>query len=83
MAALGAKIERLVKRHYSREKVSVGCFMCRVRLAVVILFCTAVFGCSKSEIDSCLDQGGSYNYVACKCDLQGNHEFKENHACGL
>jgi len=53
-----------------------------IKLVVVMLFCTALYGCFKSDIHSCLDRGGSFNYDTCECDLQTNHEFKENHTCG-
>ncbi len=34
-----------------------------------------------SEIDSCLDAGGSFNYESCKCDFSANQPYKEKHQC--
>ena len=36
---------------------------------------------TSSEIDSCLDSGGSYNYDECSCDHKATHPFKAQHEC--
>jgi hypothetical protein len=33
------------------------------------------------QVDSCLDQGGSYSYEECTCDFLNNHKVVENHQC--
>jgi len=35
----------------------------------------------KSNIDRCLDQGGSFNYESCSCDYQKAHPYKSKHDC--
>lgn len=34
-----------------------------------------------SEIDRCLDLGGSFDYDSCSCDYNTSHKYKENHSC--
>jgi hypothetical protein len=34
-----------------------------------------------SEIDKCLDDGGSFNYQICKCDFENTHLKFEGHKC--
>ena len=34
-----------------------------------------------SNIDSCLDAGGSFDYDSCKCDYSVEHLHKEEHQC--
>jgi hypothetical protein len=32
-------------------------------------------------VDECLDQGGSYDYEACRCDFSKSHAHKASHRC--
>lgn len=34
-----------------------------------------------SKIDSCLDNGGSFDYQACACDYKVNHSFLSEYQC--
>lgn len=34
-----------------------------------------------SDIDSCLDRGGSYDYTTCQCDDETTHPKLETHQC--
>ena len=44
-----------------------------------ILFTLLFTGCS--EVDECLDLGGSYDYENCHCDYEINHPYVKNHNC--
>lgn len=48
-------------------------------ITFTIILLTA--GCIDVEIDSCLDNGGSYDYRLCKCDLEKNHKLIVNNKC--
>ena len=47
-------------------------------LAIYFLF---IDGEVNSTIDSCLDSGGSYNYLECECDYTVNHPYIAEHQC--
>ena len=34
-----------------------------------------------NEADTCLDSGGSYNYLKCECDHRVSHSFTKEHQC--
>ena len=55
--------------------------MCSRAMRATIFACILLAGCAESKIDSCLDQGGSFNYEKCECDFKENHEYKESHSC--
>ena len=33
------------------------------------------------SVDTCLDSGGSYDYIQCECDYGSNHPVLEDHEC--
>ncbi len=35
----------------------------------------------ESQVDACLDNGGSFNYQSCSCDYKMSHEFLVDHIC--
>ena len=34
-----------------------------------------------TEVDICLDSGGSFNYETCSCDYDKTHKVLEKHTC--
>ncbi len=36
---------------------------------------------ASSEIDSCLDVGGSFNYESCECGYSADHQYKNESYC--
>lgn len=49
-------------------------------IGLLVAFLIPIFR-SESEIDSCLDSGGSFNYKECKCDFKLNHTKPEKNEC--
>lgn len=47
-------------------------------LAIYFLF---TYGEVNSSIDSCLDSGGSFNYLECECDYRISHPYIGDHQC--
>jgi len=35
----------------------------------------------ESQVDACLDNGGSFNYESCSCDYKISHKFIADHIC--
>lgn len=70
-----------INKHFRREP--------KVMIAIMVL--PIVFGLflamilpslfKGSQIDSCLDNGGSFNYEKCSCDFEKNHIVIEKHQC--
>lgn len=48
---------------------------------IMALVAAMAMGCSDAAVDTCLDNGGSFNYDKCECDYSGSHDYKENHSC--
>jgi len=49
------------------------------RKLLLLFILLSLSGCS--DIDACLDNGGSYNYDNCECDYNSKHPYKEEHKC--
>ena len=55
--------------------------MQRIRLIALLfaislpVYLASIFMQELSEIDSCLDRGGSFNYSTMTCDLNDNHQY--------
>ena len=52
------------------------------RISTLLVIVTAsICSCTDRAVDSCLDNGGSFDYESCQCDYEQNHEYKENNQC--
>lgn len=50
-------------------------------LPVLLVYLLYINVAVRSNIDSCLDSGGGYNYQNCKCDNIASHPYIEKHQC--
>lgn len=49
-------------------------------IGLVLVFLLPLFY-QESQIDACLDSGGSFNYEACACDFNKSHIAPKQHNC--
>lgn len=49
-------------------------------IGLVLVFLLPLFH-RESAIDTCLDAGGSFNYIACECDFNKSHVIPKKHSC--
>ena len=70
-----------INTHFRKEsKIMIGVLLLPIIIsAIMVLIWPLIFPVTK--IDICLDNGGSFDYVNCKCDFQNSHESKEEHLC--
>lgn len=50
-------------------------------VAVLAIYLLLTYGEVNKSIDSCLDSGGSYNYLECHCDNKISHPYIVDHQC--
>ena len=52
-----------------------------IGLPIIIVYIIVSMFEVTSDIDSCLDNGGSFNYETCECDFKVNHVKISEHSC--
>ena len=70
-----------INSHFKLEtKLMIAVFVFPILLAFLIAeLASSLF--APSEVDICLDTGGSYNYELCKCDYKLNHKYNKDNQC--
>lgn len=70
-----------INKHFKREsKMMIWILIAPIIIGILVAIVAPQF-MSWSDIDSCLDYGGSYDYELCTCDYENNHPSKEVHQC--
>lgn len=70
-----------INHHFRNEhKVLLWLIVAPFVIGFIVIILAPIF-MEESDIDSCLDKGGSFNYERCECDLLKTHPIKESHSC--
>lgn len=60
---------------------AITCSLIGLSLPIIIIVTIYGYLFIESEIDTCLDTGGSYNYQLCECDHSMSHPYQKEHKC--
>jgi hypothetical protein len=73
--------DRSINKHFRVEaKLMAWLFLAPIILGLLIAWLYPMLS-HETNIDACLDSGGSFDYQTCKCDHEKTHPFEADNQC--